>query len=117
MINADKLDALVRARILEKPRSEWLHEAQAAGLPFGIVQTAEDLLRCPQLNFRGYFPEVDHPEIGSLRYPGRPFPVSGTQDEPIRPAPTLGQHNSEILGGELGYAQAELKAFASGGVI
>ncbi len=70
-----------------------------------------------QLNSRDYFHNVDHPSAGVLRYPGAPFRLSATPCRVVRPAPSLGQHNEEILGGELGISQGELRSLSQNGVI
>ena len=50
-----------------------------------------------------------HPDAGSLKYPGPGFFIDGENPmEGGRPAPSLGQHNSEIFGGELGLTSEEL---------
>jgi len=44
-----------------------------------------------------------HPVTGETRYPGLPMAFSGLDRQlHHRPPPTLGQHNEEVLGGELG---------------
>jgi crotonobetainyl-CoA:carnitine CoA-transferase CaiB-like acyl-CoA transferase len=72
---------------------------------FGIVQTPEDLANCPQLEVRGFYQEVDHPVIGKIRVPFRMWNMSAGPATCRRPAPLLGQHNSEVLA-ELGRAAA-----------
>jgi len=117
LLNADELDALVSARFKERTRYEWMHGAQAADLPFGVVQTAEDLLNCPQLNARGYFVEMDHPVVGERKYPGRPVRTRGSRDDVMRPAPTLGQHTREVLMDELGYSSEAVDELVTAGVV
>jgi crotonobetainyl-CoA:carnitine CoA-transferase CaiB-like acyl-CoA transferase len=63
----------------------------------------------PQLEHRGFFQELDHPHTGRSRYPGLPFGWGEPGTRWLRrPPPTLGQHNDEVLGGELGLAREEL---------
>ena len=45
---------------------------------FGIVQTPADLARCPQLQARDFFADVEHPVAGNLRLPFRLFNMSAT---------------------------------------
>jgi crotonobetainyl-CoA:carnitine CoA-transferase CaiB-like acyl-CoA transferase len=66
----------------------------------------------PQLNARGWFVELDHATAGRRRYPGWPMRFSFADVHHHFGAPTLGQHNHEILR-ELGWddrAIAELEA-------
>ena len=66
----------------------------------------------PQLNARGYFGQIDHPVAGTLRYPGSPVSNNNGWWRIRRPAPLLGQHNSEILGGQVGYSDEEIRAIS-----
>jgi crotonobetainyl-CoA:carnitine CoA-transferase CaiB-like acyl-CoA transferase len=63
----------------------------------------------PHLAERGYFVEIDHPEAGRLKYPSPGFLMDEENSmEGSKAAPTLGEHNSEILGGELGLSDEKL---------
>jgi len=77
-------------------------------LVFGMAQDAGDLAECPHLEARDFFVEVDHPVVGSARYPGMAVRLPGEEISGAQPAPLLGQHNSEIFGQELGYTAQEL---------
>jgi crotonobetainyl-CoA:carnitine CoA-transferase CaiB-like acyl-CoA transferase len=64
----------------------------------------------PQLEHRRFFQVMQHPVTGETRYPGLPMSFSGLErDRHPLPPPTLGQHNDEILGGELGLSEEELR--------
>ena len=82
-----------------------------------IVADARDLVEDEQLNERGFWAELDHPDVGRRRYPGNAVRLDVTPVSYRRTAPTLGQHNDEILGGELGLSVSELAALRAGGVI
>ena len=72
---------------------------------FGLVQTPSELLECPQLESRDFYREIDHPVIGKVKVPAALFNLSLTPYQYIRPAPTLGQHNSEIYLDGLEYSR------------
>jgi crotonobetainyl-CoA:carnitine CoA-transferase CaiB-like acyl-CoA transferase len=95
-----------------------------------MAQDAGDLFDCPHLLARDFFVEVDHPVAGKARYPGmgprllpsgfEPDPAEDGANMPFeirRPAPTLGQHNAEILGDELGFSPQDLGQLRALGVI
>ena len=105
----EEVVALVQAAIADRPRYELFHGAQALELSFGVVQDVSDLVACEQLNSRDYFTKVEHPVAGSITYPGVPFRPSVSTPAPRRPAPTLGQHNEEVLSGLLGRTLADLE--------
>ncbi|MCH7606362.1 MAG: CoA transferase [Chloroflexi bacterium] len=93
---------------------------QASGerrLVFGMAQDAGDLFDCSHLRERGFFVEVEHPVAGRAEYPGMGAKLSEGTFEVHRPAPLLGQHNTEIYCNELGYTANELVGLRASGVI
>ena len=82
-----------------------------------MVQSPEEVLADPQFEARNYFVEIDHPELGTLKYPGAPFKMSRTPWEARSPAPTLGQHNQEVFGARLGHTPEQLAQMRATGVI
>lgn len=113
---ADELDSLLLPRLAEKSRAGWFHEAQLWRLPFAMVMGINELPSDPQFQARRFFIEIDHPATGPLIYPGTPFKRSRTQQQSRR-APLLGEHNTEIYGGVLGYTAQELARLRGMGVI
>ena len=86
-------------------------------LVFGMAQDAGDLVACPHLSERGFYHQVHHPIAGTATYPGMAASVSDWPSRPPAPAPLLGQHNTQVYGGELGYSDDELTALRYAGVI
>ena len=58
---------------------------------FGLVQTPDDLARCPQLEASGFYREVDHPVMGRLKVPAVLFNLSLTPYQLRHSAPLLGR--------------------------
>ncbi len=83
--------------MLGQRKDEMHHMAAKAGIPIGPINTAKDVMECPQYSARNYFVEVDHPEAGRHKYAGWPYKMSATPPRVRRPAPLLGEHNDEIL--------------------
>jgi crotonobetainyl-CoA:carnitine CoA-transferase CaiB-like acyl-CoA transferase len=89
-----------------------------AGVPAGVVRRPTVADRNPHLAARGFYEKHAHPTLGSLRYPVLPTRfASWTGPVHARPAPTLGQHNEEVLGGELGLSADELARLRADRVI
>ena len=98
--------------------NELLSRAQALRLPYAIVRAPESLLEDEQLAARGFFAEVEHPELGrTIKYPGAPYLFGGTPWRVYRRPPLLGEHTGEILHDELGRSLAEVAALAAEGII
>jgi benzylsuccinate CoA-transferase BbsF subunit len=116
--NQDDLDALIGAWTKDKDRHALMHALQAAGVPAGAVQTAEDTNdHDPQIASRGVFFEMDHPVIGEARFEGTPIQFSQTVQENWRSGPLLGEDNAHVFKGLLGLSEDEYEDLAAEGVI
>ena len=89
---------------------------QRRGLIYGILQSPKEVTESPQYQARNYFVNIEHPVIGKATYPGAPFIMSETPWRARSPAPTLGQHNQEVLHDKLGYSLQELVLLNASGV-
>ena len=70
------------------------------------------------LNDRGFWTPVEHPELGeTFTYPGPAGIYNGSPWRISRRAPLVGEHNAEVLCGELGLTSAELSVLAESGAV
>jgi crotonobetainyl-CoA:carnitine CoA-transferase CaiB-like acyl-CoA transferase len=90
---------------------------QRAGVSAAAVLDGPEMLEDPHLAERGFYRTVDHPVGGRQRQRSWPFRLAGTPAQIRSPAPCLGEHNQQILGGLLGYSDAEIQALAAADVI
>lgn len=98
--------------------AELMEGAQLRRIPYAMVRPVEALVDDPQLNARGFFSPVPHPELGqTFRYPGGPFFFTITPWRISRRPPLLGEHNDEVYKGELGLSEAQLAELADTKVI
>jgi crotonobetainyl-CoA:carnitine CoA-transferase CaiB-like acyl-CoA transferase len=89
-----------------------------AGIPAAAVVSPSLVTRNPQLDDRGFFEPLEHPRTGLGRYPRPPFaPLVGRDHWLMRPPPTLGEHNGEILRDACGLTDEDFARLASAGVI
>ena len=118
MENWRELYDLVAPALTRWTNLDLMRETMARGLVIGLVQSPKQVVNSPHLKERGYFVELDHPETGALKYPGPGFLIDGVNPmDGSRPAPRLGEHNAEILGGELGLSTEELGLLRASRVI
>jgi crotonobetainyl-CoA:carnitine CoA-transferase CaiB-like acyl-CoA transferase len=105
----DAIDDGLRAWLAVQSRDGAVDQLLAADIPAQVVINPHELMPNPQLEHRRFFQVLDRPDIGSRRYQGLPMRFSALGPDWYRSAaPTLGQHNDEVLGGELGLSAAEL---------
>ena len=82
---------------LLQPAETAYHEGQRRGLPIGIVNAPEDVLRDEHMNARGFFVEVDHPGHGPAWHPGVPYRFSALDTAELTAAARLGEHTEQVL--------------------
>jgi len=84
------------------------------------VATPSALQGHPQLEARGYFKEIEHPELGeTVQYPGA-FIKSGDGRDiagVYRRPPLIGEHNVQVYQEEMGLSSSELETLKRSGVI
>jgi crotonobetainyl-CoA:carnitine CoA-transferase CaiB-like acyl-CoA transferase len=97
-------------------RDEAVAALRAAGVPAAPAWNPRRASEHPQFAARGYYEKVDHPVAGVVAVPTLPMRLSGIDRWTARPAPTLGQHNAEVLG-LLGLDADDLGRLADTGVI
>ena len=91
---------------------------QERDFPWGAIRTMDDIMGDLHLQDREFFVEVLHPELGrTFTYPGAAAIYNGSPWRISRRAPLIGEHNDEILCGELGLTRADLTLLAESGVI
>jgi crotonobetainyl-CoA:carnitine CoA-transferase CaiB-like acyl-CoA transferase len=75
-------------------------------------------MECSQLRERDYWVDLEFPGSGSrVSMPGHFFLSNETENLVKRSAPSIGQHNNEILGQELGLSIHEIIELKEAGVI
>jgi crotonobetainyl-CoA:carnitine CoA-transferase CaiB-like acyl-CoA transferase len=95
--NIDELYGIVADALPARTSEKWLADFERLGIPAVRVLELADLLDDPHLEAVDLIQHIDHPTEGALRLPRLPMSFMGTTPAPLRPAPTLGQHTTEVL--------------------
>lgn len=114
---ADEIDRAIGDWSLTRDAAEAATLLQAAGVPAGKVTRTDELLADPQLVERGFWVELERAHVGRKPHPASPYRLDGERGPLNWPAPTVGEHNDQVLGGILGLSEAERQALAEAGVI
>ena len=93
----DRFDQAVTSITTERDADELAAALQQVGVPAAKVAKAPDLASDPHLQSRGVWATIEQPEIGSFTTPVTPIGLSATPLVSPAPAPTLGQHNEQVL--------------------
>lgn len=116
-IYSDAINPHVGEWLQQYKKEEIFHQLQAEAIAAASVNTAEEVVKSPQLEHRGFFAEIDHPEAGKLKYPTASYKFSRTPWRAERAAPLLGQHNEFVYCERLGYNRQDLVRMKESGVI
>ena len=112
----DAIDARLQEALATRNRDDVIEALATAGVPVAPVVDPRALGLHPQLVARGFHEDVEHALSGTLDVMGVPFRFASVDRWLRRAAPTLGQHNAEILA-ELGYDTSQIEALESEHVI
>jgi len=113
----EQLDRELAAWTADKDVDKLVAQLTAGGIPAGSLADPRLLPEHPQLAALGLFEEVSHPVVGSYPVPGMPFRYASVGNWVNRCAPTLGQHNEEILRDVLGLTDGEIASLAEEQII
>ena len=90
-----------------------LHEgALKEGVALSPFLTPWEILQSELLRSRGFFTEIEYPQLGKVTCITAPYHFSRTSWRCERAAPMLGEHNEDIYCGRLGYTREELAKLA-----
>jgi formyl-CoA transferase/CoA:oxalate CoA-transferase len=113
----DELRPLVATRLKLRPRSEWVRDLRAAGIPCGSVRDIAEVMADSQLDARQMIETVEHLTAGSVRVLGIPVKLSATPGAVRSAPPVLGQHTDAILREDCGMSAAGIAALRADGAI
>ena len=114
----DELDRHIAAWTADLDSDKVVSLIREKGVPISAVLRGQHMHSDPHLAARNFYQELPHPRSGLRRYPGWPMRWSVGPKQPHRfCAPTLGQHNLDILCDELGLSSKEIEELLSKNII
>lgn len=109
----DEIHRLVRAKLLERTKDEWLDLFNEEGIWAGPVYGYADVLTDPQVRENESLLTYEHPTEGTVTTPGFPIKFSASPSELRIPTPVTGQHTRELLN-EIGFGDRFDELLADG---
>ncbi len=94
----DEIDAAITAWTVQRPVDAVIAALQAVSVPVGRIYTVRDIAADPHYRARQMIERLTTADGLTLDVPGIVPKLSATPGAIHSPAPTLGQHNAEILG-------------------
>ena len=118
MARHDEIDRAIGAWVRPLAADDAVSILLAAGIPASRFATQAGLHKLPEVVARGLYEEVDQPVLGPVPVVGYPARFEhGPRRIHRSPAPTLGQHNAEILKGLLGLSDDDLARLEADAII
>ncbi len=115
--NVTALKPIIEAWTRERTTDEICDIFLKAGIPAGPINTIDKVVKDPHIaGARQMFVECEHPVAGKVTLTNTQLKFTNKPAGVRFPAPTLGQHNDEVLKA-LGRSDEEIAAYKANGVI
>lgn len=108
LVHREELISQLERTLKTRTSSAWLESMEANGIPSGPINNYKQVFEDPQVQHRGLWQQIPHPEGGLTPTIGSPLRLSATPVQYRAAAPTLGQHTQDILRDLLGKSQSEI---------
>jgi crotonobetainyl-CoA:carnitine CoA-transferase CaiB-like acyl-CoA transferase len=112
--HARELIPLIEEVTATRPAAHWVALLRSAGVPCGEIADYGEVFTDPHLEKRGFFVDLEHPRLGTLRALGTPLRFASSRADIRRAGPLLGEHTSEILA-QAGWDATEIAVLISTG--
>jgi len=114
--NEEALDAILAEFTKQYTKREAMKLIGECGVPCGAVLDVSELYDDEDLNQRGIFQNMQHPERGEYKMPAWPVKV-GNAHLPVPAAPLLGEHVDSVLSEWLDMSQEEVEKLKNSGAV
>ena len=111
------LDNLIQGWTQNHSAEEVMSLLQKEGVPAGIVQNAAGVANDSQLRSRGFFQELEHPDLEKSFSDANPIRLSDNTAQYRQAAPTSGQDNDYVYKKLLNLSEEEIKKLKQDNII
>ena len=115
--NHSELYPILSEIMRQRTTDEWIDALEKIGVPCGPINTIDKVVNHPQIQAREMITQVMHQVTGAVEVPGVPIKLSDTPGHVDTPAPSLGEHTTEILTDVLKMSSDEVEQLRQEGII
>ena len=115
--NRDELIPIMSDVLRNKTTQEWLDELVPLGIPCGPVNSIDQVISDPQVNFREMIVERDHDRLGTWKFINTPIKMSRTPGGIYKNPPDLGGDSRDVLHKLLNLSNDEIDDLENKGII
>jgi crotonobetainyl-CoA:carnitine CoA-transferase CaiB-like acyl-CoA transferase len=111
--NRDLLEGTIQEHLLQAEAKDWMALMEVEDVPAAMINDESQVVTEPQVLHNKMILSLKHPLGGEVKTVGNPVKMPGLIDEEAyeetyTAAPTLGQHQEEVLRDILGYSQEKI---------
>ena len=115
--NSSLADAVVAGWTATQDGAATAAALQAVSIAAGRVGNNRQVLEDPHLNERGFFVELEEPDVGPKVYDGQAIRMDGMDPSAWTPSERLGEHSVQILDELLGWDAAAIESLERNGIM
>jgi crotonobetainyl-CoA:carnitine CoA-transferase CaiB-like acyl-CoA transferase len=114
--NMPQLTAILDEVFGSQPMTHWYEVFEGIHVTFGAVRDPQEVIKDPQLRANDIVVPLEGAGGKLTSTISSPIRVHGVAKVPANRAPTLGEHNDEVLN-QLGFSTAEIDSLRANGVV
>ena len=115
--NHSELFPILSDIMSQRKTDDWIDSLGGIGVPCGPINAMDKVVSHPQVQAREMITRIAHRITGEVEVPGVPIKLSKTPGNVDAPAPSLGEHTTEVLTGLLKMHPDEVEQLRRDGVI
>lgn len=113
-----ELKTIIEGWTRDRPIDQIVEILLAAGIPSAPINTIDRVTKDPHIAVaREMFVDIEHPVAGKITMTGNQVKFTNKKVAIRTPAPTLGQHNHEVLQELLNYSDEKIQQLTDAGVL
>ena len=115
--NHNDLFPILSEIMSQRTTDDWIDALGKIGVPCGPINAMDKVVSHPQVQAREMITRVAHQITGEVEVPGVPIKLSETPGNVDAPAPSLGEHTTEVLTEVLKMSPDEVESLRQNGVV
>ena len=115
--NHAELFPILSQIMAQRTTDAWIDALGKIGVPCGPINAMDKVVSHPQVQAREMITRIAHQITGEVEVPGVPIKLSETPGNVDAPAPSLGEHTTEVLTDVLKMSPDEVAKLKQDGVI
>ena len=115
--NHSELFPILSEIMSHRKTDDWIEALGKIGVPCGPINAMDKVVSHPQVQAREMITRIAHQITGEVEVPGVPIKLSETPGDVDAPAPSLGEHTTQVLTELLKMRPGEVEQLKRDGII